>query len=127
MLRRDKFALLKNARPAVLPSLLLCDFGNLQREVERLEAAGSAALHLDVMDGHFVPNITYGLPVTAAFRRLSSLPLDVHLMISQPSRYLDQFYEAGADAITIHVEATDDPRRDLGHIRRLGAAAGLAL
>jgi ribulose-phosphate 3-epimerase len=124
--RRERFQQLAQNAPAILPSLLLCDFGNLQREVERLTAAGTPALHLDVMDGHFVPNLTYGLPITAALRRLTSLPLDVHLMIDRPGRYLTQFYEAGADAITIHVEASSDPADDLAQIRQLGAAAGLA-
>ncbi|MFO0914604.1 MAG: ribulose-phosphate 3-epimerase [Pirellulales bacterium] len=127
MSRRETFQQLKQSAPGILPSLLMCDFGNLQREVERLQAAGAPALHLDVMDGNFVPNITYGLPITAALRRLTTLPLDVHLMIDRPNRYLSQFYEAGADAITIHVEASPDPTSDLQAIRRLGAAAGLAL
>lgn len=126
MSRREKFIDLRRVSPAILPSLLMCDFGNLQQEIQRLEQAGTRALHLDVMDGHFVPNITYGLPITAALRKITSLPLDVHLMISEPLRYIDQFYEAGADAITIHREATKDPRRELDRIRQLGAAAGLA-
>src|SRR5690606_21752604 len=84
-------------------------------------------LHLDVMDGNFVPNLTYGMPVVAALRRLTDLPLDVHLMISHPEQYIDQFYEAGADVLTIHVEAVSDPRPVLARIRELGMGAGLAL
>jgi ribulose-phosphate 3-epimerase len=118
---------LRKAAPAVLPSLLLCDFGNLEREVRTLEAAGVRALHLDVMDGNFVPNLTYGMPIVEAVRRATALPLDVHLMIARPGDYIDQFVNAGADSITFHVEAVDDPRPVLEKIRERGAAAGLAL
>ena len=118
---------LRLAAPVVLPSLLLCDFRNLSEEVRRLEEAGVRALHLDVMDGHFVPNLTYGMPLVKAFRGLTSLPLDVHLMIAQPARYLRQFVEAGADILTVHVEAVEDARATLEEIRSLGVAAGIAL
>ncbi len=111
----------------VLPSLLLCDFSNLEREVRRLEAAGAEALHLDVMDGCFVPNITYGMPIVAAARRLTDLPLDVHLMIMEPAKYVAAFCEAGADLLTIHVETNGDSRPVLEHIRNLGMGAGVAL
>ncbi len=110
-----------------MPSLLLCDFGNLEREIARLEEAGVAGLHLDVMDGSFVPNLTYGMPIVAAIRRLTDLPLDVHLMISHPHKYVEQFFDAGSDVITIHVEAADEPRGVLERIRELGAGAGIAL
>ena len=118
---------LRRRAPAVFPSMLMCDFGNLSEEILRLEDAGAAALHLDVMDGQFVPNITYGMPVVAACNRLTRLPLDVHLMIDRPERYLKQFREAGADILTIHIESTQQPRAALEEIRRLGACAGLAL
>lgn len=118
---------LRDAAPAVLPSLLLCDFSNLEREVRRLEAAGAEALHLDVMDGCFVPNITYGMPIVAAARRLTDLPLDVHLMIMDPAKYVAAFCEAGADVLTIHVEINGDSRPVLEHIRKLGMGAGVAL
>jgi ribulose-phosphate 3-epimerase len=95
--------------------------------VEATEAAGVAAMHLDVMDGHFVPNFTYGLPIVEAVRRATELPLDVHLMIAEPARYVDEFRAAGADVMTIHAEAVDDPRPVLERIRELGAAAGLAI
>jgi len=111
----------------VLPSLLLCDFGNLEREVRDLEAAGVRGYHLDVMDGHFVPNMSYGLPIVEAMRRLTDLPLDVHLMISDPGKYVRQFAEAGADVLTIHAEAVEDPRPVLEEIRELGVGAGLAI
>ena len=107
--------------------MLRCDFGKLAREVRELEAAGVPALHLDVMDGLFVPNLTYGMPVVAALRKLTDLPLDVHLMIQQPQRYLQQFADAGADLLTVHVEACEDPVSTLGCIREMGLAAGIAL
>jgi ribulose-phosphate 3-epimerase len=113
--------------PVVLPSLLLCDFGDLRTEVARLERAGVRALHLDVMDGQFVPNLSYGFPIVEAVRRLTDLPLDCHLMIVEPERYARQFVEAGANNVTIHIEAADDPRPVLKQIRAAGASAGLAL
>ena len=118
---------LRDAVPAILPSLLQCDFGNLAAEVRRLEAAGVPALHLDVRDGHFVPNLTYGMPLIASLRELTALPLDVHLMISDPERYLDAFHAAGADLITIHIEAVPEPTEVLEKIHQLGMAAGLAI
>jgi ribulose-phosphate 3-epimerase len=127
MSRRNRLADLRNVVPVVLPSLLLCDFGDLRSEVRRLEAAGVRALHLDVMDGHFVPNFTYGMTIVEAVRRLTDLPLDVHLMIARPENYVRAFHEAGADIITIHAEATDRPAEVLAEIRGLGAAAGLAI
>ena len=127
MSARSRVQQLRGGLPTILPSMLLCDFGNLEREVERLEAAGLRGLHLDVMDGHFVPNFTYGLSVVAAFRQLTQLPLDVHLMIEQPERYLQQFFAAGADIITVHTEAVAELDRTLDEIRELGALAGVAI
>ena len=127
MSRRKRFLSLHDNGPHIVPSLLLCDFGHLEREVRRLERAGAAALHLDVMDGQFVPNFTYGMPLVRAFRELTELPLDVHLMMARPERYLGQFYDAGADAITVHVEAVTEPARVIDDIGQLGAAAGIAL
>src|SRR5262245_9222109 len=126
MSRRDQVARLREAAPAVLPSLLLCDFGDLRGEVARLEESGVAALHMDVLDGQFVPNLTYRMPIVAALRRLTALPLDVHLMISTPGRYLRAFYEAGADILTVHVEACADPAAVVDEIHDLGMGAGLA-
>lgn len=124
---REPLTQLREAAPAILPSLLLCDFGNLRREVQALEAAGVPGLHLDVMDGHFVPNFTYGMPIVQAFRQLTDLPLDVHLMISHPEKYTGQFIDAGADVVTVHIEATTAPRELLKSIQAQGAKAGLAL
>lgn len=92
-----------------------------------LEAAGLPGMHLDCMDGQFVPNITYGMPIVAAVRRLTELPLEAHLMIAEPQRFVGQFVAAGADVITIHAEAVDDPCPVLADIRARGAAAGLAI
>jgi ribulose-phosphate 3-epimerase len=127
-LGRDEFkAGLRAASPAVLPSLLACDFAHLEREVRDVEAAGAPALHLDVMDGHFVPNLSIGVPIVEAVRRITELPLDVHLMISEPAKFIEPFRKAGADSMTIHVEAVADPRPLLDRIRSMGAMAGLAL
>src|SRR3954466_3887542 len=125
---RDELkARLRAASPAILPSLLACDFAHLEREIKAVEAAGVPALHLDVMDGHFVPNISIGIPIVQAVRRITDLPLDVHLMISKPAEYVEAFRKAGADSLTIHIEAAKDPRPILDKIRSLGAIAGLAL
>jgi ribulose-phosphate 3-epimerase len=114
----------------VAASILTADFGNLYRVVRKLERAGVDRLHLDVMDGHFVPNLTFGPDVVGAFRRLTRLPLDVHLMISEPSRFVERFLEAGSDSLTFHVEV-DEPdstkRETLERIGRLGRKAGLAI
>ena len=127
-LGRDELkAVLRAASPAVMPSLLACDFAHLEREVRAVEAAGAPGLHLDVMDGHFVPNISIGVPIVEAVRRITNLPLDVHLMISEPAKYIEAFRKAGADSMTIHVETMADPRPVLDRIRELGALAGLAL
>ncbi|MEM8679402.1 MAG: ribulose-phosphate 3-epimerase [Planctomycetota bacterium] len=118
---------LRRKAPTILPSLLLCDFGNLQSEVDQLTAAGVQGLHLDVMDGRFVPNLTYGMPIVAAFRRLTDMPLDVHLMIAHPEQYIDAFCDAGADGLTVHVETTEDLAGVLAKIRSRDVAAGVAL
>jgi ribulose-phosphate 3-epimerase len=118
---------LRSQVPAILPSLLLCDFAHLADEIKRLEQAGAVCLHLDVMDGHFVPNMTYGMTIVEACRRVTNLPLDVHLMISNPEKYLPQYRDAGADILTIHIEATREPAALLQQIRELGTGVGLAL
>lgn len=113
--------------PLIAPSMLKCDFGNLHREVQLLESAGAPLLHLDVMDGHFVPNLSYGPMVIERLRELTSLPFDAHLMISDPAKYLDEYLRVGCDMITIHIEAVPDPGDILKQIRDAGALAGLAL
>ena len=113
--------------PVIAPSLLAADFAHLAEEIRQVEQAGAKMLHLDIMDGHFVPNISFGLPVVEAVRRVTGLLLDVHLMISAPGAYLRQFREAGADLITFHVEAIPNPGELLKEIRQLGACAGLSL
>ena len=124
---RQRFASLRDGPPVVLPSLLLCDFGRLAEEIRAVERAGARGLHLDVMDGHFVPNITYGMTIVRAARQITELPLDVHLMITDPIGHIDAFADAGADSLTIHVEATDDPGPALEKIRARDLAAGIAL
>jgi ribulose-phosphate 3-epimerase len=114
----------------VAASITTADFGNLYRVVRKLERAGVDRLHLDVMDGHFVPNITFGPDVVAAIRRLSKLPIDAHLMISEPGRYMDRFIAAGADTLTFHVEieATEDSKRaTIQQILDARRVAGLAV
>lgn len=109
------------------PSLLAADFARLGEEVRAVEWAGADRLHLDVMDGHFVPNLSFGIPVVAAIRQVTDLPLDVHLMIERPERHLEAFARAGADVLTVHVETVKDAVRALRRIRALGQRAGLAL
>ncbi len=111
----------------VAPSILSADFARLGEEIAAVEKAGADWLHVDVMDGRFVPNITIGPPVVKAIRKITKLPLDVHLMIVEPERYVDAFAEAGADTITIHVEACTHLHRTLGHIRSLGKRAGVTM
>jgi ribulose-phosphate 3-epimerase len=118
---------LSAAVPLIGPSLLACDFANLEREVRRVEDAGARILHLDVMDGHFVPNLSIGVPIVEAVRRVTDLPLDVHLMISEPARYVKPFRDAGADLLTFHAEVVPDPTPLLREVRKLGALAGIAV
>ncbi len=111
----------------IAPSLLSCDFSIMGQEVERMDRAGADWMHLDVMDGHFVPNLTFGAPVIKAVRRYSNKPFDVHLMISEPLRYIDDFAKAGADIITFHVESDSDIDATIERIRTMGAKPGLVI
>jgi ribulose-phosphate 3-epimerase len=111
----------------IAPSILSADFARLAEEIRAVEEGGAALLHVDVMDGHFVPNITIGLPVVRSLRKATSLPLDTHLMIAEPGRYAVQFVEAGADMVSVHVEADDHLQRTLTAIREAGAKAGVAI
>ncbi len=113
--------------PILAPSVLAADFANLQRDVELINQSDADWFHIDIMDGVFVPNISFGFPVMEAVRRYATKPLDVHLMITQPERYLDQFAKAGATTITVHYEACTHLHRTLTHIRELGCRAGVAL
>ena len=113
--------------PIIAPSILSADFARLGEEVEAIQKAGADWLHVDVMDGHFVPNITLGPPVLKAIKPHVSIPIDVHLMISPADPYLDAFREAGADILSIHPEAGPHLDRSLQHIRSLGAKAGVVL
>lgn len=111
----------------IAPSLLSANFANLEADIRRCEAGGADMLHIDVMDGHFVPNITIGPLVAAAIRPVTTLALDVHLMIEKPERYVEQFAKAGADAISVHVETSPHLHRTLTMIRDCGAKAGVVL
>jgi ribulose-phosphate 3-epimerase len=109
------------------PSILSADFAALGRDIAAVERGGADLIHVDVMDGHFVPNITIGPPVVRAIRKVASRPLDVHLMIEEPDRYLEQFVEAGAQMLSVHVEAVPHLHRTLTRIKQLGARAGAVL
>ena len=113
--------------PQIAPSILAADFANLQKEVEMLNASAADYIHVDIMDGVFVPNISFGLPVTEAIHRHATKPLDVHLMIVNPELYLEAFVKAGAAVLTVHVEACTHLHRTLQEIKKLGAKAGVAL
>jgi len=125
--KREILGRLSASLPAILPSMLLCDFGNLERELERLRAAGVQCLHLDIMDGVFVPNFTYGMTVVRAFRSITDMLLDCHLMMVSPGNYIDGFRDAGADVITVHQEAVSDLPAIARQIRDSGALAGVAI
>jgi ribulose-phosphate 3-epimerase len=111
----------------IAPSILASDFARLGEEVRAVEAAGADLVHVDVMDGRFVPNITVGPPIVSALRKVTQLPLDVHLMIVEPERYIDEFARAGADSLTVHLEASAHLHRLVQQIRHAGKKAAVAL
>ncbi|CAG5002824.1 Ribulose-phosphate 3-epimerase [Dyadobacter sp. CECT 9275] len=113
--------------PAIAPSVLAADFANLQRDIAMLNSSEAEYIHVDIMDGMFVPNISFGIPVCEAIHRHATKPLDVHLMIEQPDRYLPAFRKAGASILTVHYEACPHLHRTVQHIKELGALAGIAL
>lgn len=127
----DKTEKLLNAKDRIMikisPSVLACDFTRLGEEVADIERCGADMVHLDVMDGMFVTNISFGLPVIEALRKKSDLFFDVHLMIEKPERYVERFVKAGADLVTFHVEATDDPSNVISLIKGAGAKAGVSI
>ena len=113
----------------VSPSLLSADFANLERDIKKVEQNGADWIHVDVMDGHFVPNITIGIPVVKSLKAVTELPLDVHLMIDNPQKYIDDFAKSGADIITFHYEAVNEPEIIplITKIKNLGVKAGLSI
>ena len=115
-------------RPAVLaPSILASDFSRLGEEIAAIERGGAGVIHIDTMDGRFVPNLSFGVPIVEAARKVTDLPLDCHLMVENPDHYIDPFIKAGADVVTVHWEAATHLHRTLTRIRELGARAGVAL
>jgi ribulose-phosphate 3-epimerase len=127
MSRQSAFQQLNGRSPLIAPSMLKCDFGNLQREISLLESTAASVLHWDVMDGHFVPNLSYGAMVIRSVRSRTEMLFDAHLMMSDPASYLDDFVDAGCDCITIHAECEGDTREIVQQIQSRGVAAGVAL
>ena len=111
----------------ISPSILSADFANLERDIKRVENAGADWIHVDVMDGHFVPNITIGVPVVKSIKKVSNLPLDVHLMIENPEKYIKSFAEAGSDILTFHYEAVKDVSSVVNIIKSYGVKAGMSI
>ena len=124
---RSSLESIRQKLPVIAPSMLKCDYGNLQRDISQLEQGGAQLLHLDVMDGHFVPNLSYGPMVIERMRDCSDVVFDCHLMISNPAKYLDEYVKAGCDWITFHIEAVPNPRDLLRRIRDAGCGAGIAI
>ncbi|MFA6990341.1 MAG: ribulose-phosphate 3-epimerase [Candidatus Gastranaerophilaceae bacterium] len=115
------------SKAIIAPSILSADFANLASDIKKVEEAGADWLHIDVMDGHFVPNITIGVPVVKSIRKITSMPLDVHLMIENPQNYIEDFANAGADIITVHYEACIDLDSTVKKIKKLGKKVGVSI
>ncbi len=111
----------------ISPSILSADFANLERDIKKVEDCGADWIHVDVMDGHFVPNITIGVPVVKSLKKVSRVPLDVHLMIENPEKYVEAFRNAGADIITFHYEAVSDVENIVDMIKKSGAKVGMSI
>ena len=111
----------------IAPSLLACDFARVGEQIDAVIAAGAELLHVDIMDGHFVPNLSMGPPFVEKLRGYTDCPLDVHIMVTDPACYIERFAEAGADSVTFHIEATDEPDRLVSRLRQLGLGAGVTL
>lgn len=111
----------------ISPSILSADFANLEKDIKRVENAGADWLHIDVMDGHFVPNITIGVPVVKSIKKIASVPLDVHLMIENLEKYIESFADAGADILTFHYEAAEDIKSIINLIKSFGVKAGMSI
>lgn len=124
---KKQVSIFKNNQILIAPSILASDFSKLGQEISDIEKAGADIIHIDVMDGHFVPNLTIGPPVIKSLRPFSNITFDVHLMISNPLKYIDAFSDAGADHITFHVEADDDPKDVFDKIEKCGCSAGICL
>ncbi|MCA8991283.1 MAG: ribulose-phosphate 3-epimerase [Planctomycetaceae bacterium] len=119
--------LIRQEVPVIAPSMLKCDYGNLQRDIQLLDDAGTRLYHLDVMDGHFVPNLSYGPMVIERMRECTDVTFDCHLMISNPEKYIGEYVKVGCDWLTIHIEAVPQPQDVLKQIRDAGCGAGIAL
>lgn len=124
---REAITDLSNKDILVAPSILAADFANLGEDIKRIVDAGADIIHLDVMDGHFVPNISFGVPIIKSVRDVTKLPFDVHLMISNPLDYIDSFAKSGADVITFHIESNGDPQEIIEKIKETGCAVGISL